>query len=613
MHVHRAKRKGSTNEDYVQLQKEKARNDNIGLLYRSLFERRNRKDYSNEALDETAELLEKVPEAYTMYNFRREILYNLWATSNDTSWSEHNDDVCSPCKSQLVWLKEELEFNSRALFKNYKNYAAFSHRHWIIETLQTMARSENVNMHRRDVADTARPVSAFLASTLSEELTQCNLLLRLDERNFHVWNHRRWVREQLSYAYAHTPDFGASTHCSFDAVDLFPMTTTLQRAIDEERDERELTTSCINKNFSNYSAWHQRGVLIQTAMTRAHELLLVCDKDNSNDTNLVDDTVLPCPCKQSAACDVDARYRGRNSTTSNCSSDNDGHNSQARSKPVPECVCSSLQTSPLPNTNLAEFHKDIHGEVPRDKLLSMMTMLKSYLGEDLTLLTKAIYCDPNDQAAWFYAPFVIRTVEKLNFLFTYANHDSGLDLFGCSCCQTDENQIDAFVCATIELLVEEKRLGGEDCYLPMFFLLFVLSLLTSGIRNPSARCFVPPHTYHCHTEKNIYKNLHPLKPEEDSGLEYTKKNTIGVAPDNTFESISTQRTERYVALFYNSMHNTSGERTGSVTSNTTEDETRCHVSKADLMSWTFSFLHHHLVKADKLRAGLYDYLISHLL
>lgn len=59
-------------------------------------------------------------------------------------------------------------------------------------------------------------------------------LLQLDARNFHGWHYRRLILDKLEKA----------TGCSRD------------------KEELEFVTENINRNISNYSAWHQRTVLI---------------------------------------------------------------------------------------------------------------------------------------------------------------------------------------------------------------------------------------------------------------------------------------------------------------------------------------------------------------
>ncbi|RYE97296.1 MAG: hypothetical protein EOO41_03655, partial [Methanobacteriota archaeon] len=69
---------------------------------------------------------------------------------------------------------------------------------------------------------------------ISRELELCNTMLQADERNFHCWGYRRWV--------------ASVAHVSTEA-------------------ELAFTLACIQRNFSNYSAWHYRsGVLAACGM-----------------------------------------------------------------------------------------------------------------------------------------------------------------------------------------------------------------------------------------------------------------------------------------------------------------------------------------------------------
>eukprot|EP00753_Platysulcus_tardus_P019839 PLAT7572.3.p1 GENE.PLAT7572.3~~PLAT7572.3.p1 ORF type:complete len:282 (+),score=75.91 PLAT7572.3:161-1006(+) len=62
-----------------------------------------------------------------------------------------------------------------------------------------------------------------------KEMELCGRMLELDERNFHCWNYRRWILSQASVS---------------PAVDF------------------AFTTERVLKNFSNYSAWHQRTTVL---------------------------------------------------------------------------------------------------------------------------------------------------------------------------------------------------------------------------------------------------------------------------------------------------------------------------------------------------------------
>ena len=100
-------------------------------------------------------------------------------------------------------LDNELLFIAQCIQENPKVYCLWYHRRWVSKL------HPNMNWKR--------------------ELALCDKLLRLDSRNFHCWNYRRFVELQLG-------------------SDL--------------SDELAFTEKKISENFSNYSAWHQRSLLL---------------------------------------------------------------------------------------------------------------------------------------------------------------------------------------------------------------------------------------------------------------------------------------------------------------------------------------------------------------
>lgn len=100
----------------------------------------------------------------------------------------------------------ELVFVETCVMKNPKSYNAWHQRRWIL----AQSRSPQWD----------------------HEISLCSKFLQLDERNFHCWNYRRYVAAQL-------PD-----------KENAALT------------ELEYTMDRIGKNFSNYSAWHNRSKLL---------------------------------------------------------------------------------------------------------------------------------------------------------------------------------------------------------------------------------------------------------------------------------------------------------------------------------------------------------------
>lgn len=142
-------------------------------------------------------LLEQNPEAYTFFGYKRQIYTSLW---------EKEEDSASKDALKAQDLEEELQRNTQMITQDFKIYAAFVHRRWILNELAP-----------------ARRFQVF-----AEERKKCEYLLKKDERNFHAWGYRRWVTQQLVEA------------------GLLPA------------DDDVFTETKINANFSNYSAWHNR-------------------------------------------------------------------------------------------------------------------------------------------------------------------------------------------------------------------------------------------------------------------------------------------------------------------------------------------------------------------
>lgn len=131
--------------------------------------------------------------------------------------------------------ENELKLMELSLMKNPKSYYAWSHREWILKKG---------------------------ATNIQREMALVSKFLSMDSRNFHGWDYRRVV---ASYAI----NAGLITHV----------------------DEFLYTTNQINQNFSNYSAWHYRTVLIPRLLDMAHHhpnSVKVPDYDFKNPRQVLD-------------------------------------------------------------------------------------------------------------------------------------------------------------------------------------------------------------------------------------------------------------------------------------------------------------------------------------
>ncbi|CAG8611943.1 6522_t:CDS:10 [Funneliformis mosseae] len=114
---------------------------------------------------------------------------------------------CSEQDKQQT-LSTELGFLQELFQLNPKSYWIFNHRRWCLEEIP----NPDWNM----------------------ELKLIGKFLEMDARNFHAWDYRRYVTFQLS----------STTKTSLTQTEF------------------DFTTTKINQNFSNYSAWHQRSKLM---------------------------------------------------------------------------------------------------------------------------------------------------------------------------------------------------------------------------------------------------------------------------------------------------------------------------------------------------------------
>ena len=141
MHGRKRNLRGPTAEE-VRLQREKAAK--YGKLMSYVREARRGGDKSEETLKIVAKLLLINGDAYTLWNYRKEILVDDFDAS------------------------VELSLTAQCLEKNPKCYGAWYHRKWVLARRPELA---------------------------SAELGLCSIFLEADERNFHCWNHRRFASE----------------------------------------------------------------------------------------------------------------------------------------------------------------------------------------------------------------------------------------------------------------------------------------------------------------------------------------------------------------------------------------------------------------------------------
>lgn len=137
-------------------EKEKERQKKLQLFKtgtQKIFEKRKLKEYDDEGLSISGQILQANPDFYTCWNIRREILTMLKDQRTEEEFQQLS--------------KEELYLIENCLRKNPKSYGAWNQREWIL-----------LFMPHPD---------------WERELQLCNRFLDLDERNFHCWDYRRFI------------------------------------------------------------------------------------------------------------------------------------------------------------------------------------------------------------------------------------------------------------------------------------------------------------------------------------------------------------------------------------------------------------------------------------
>lgn len=184
----------------AKLEKDKSKISHYLNLKSQVLDARDSKQYSIDMLNKVTDLIILNPEFYTLWNIRRETLVYLF---------QHNQ------LDKSKTLKEDLTL-IMVLFKRFpKCYWIFNHRLWCLKQLGSQANWQF-------------------------ELGIVSKLLTADQRNFHGWQLRRVVTENLENQIQNDPT-------GLLLINL---------------NEYEFTTSKINNNISNFSAWHNRSNLI---------------------------------------------------------------------------------------------------------------------------------------------------------------------------------------------------------------------------------------------------------------------------------------------------------------------------------------------------------------
>ena len=259
----------------------------IRALQDDAIRRRREKVYDATSMAVTARLLEINPEVLTAWNFRREAIV---LAGDETRRgprrvsSEHRTNDPERTHSFAPTLADELALTERCLRKNPKSYPAWHHRKWCVARRVYAPRgdgpknAENAETESHAVATGFADACGFpVASLLATELAMAQALLDLDDRNFHGWGYRRFVTSLANDGARERPPRALETETERRSRSEARSTRDHDRDRATLRDEASEASEAsaraelryseakIERNFSNYSAWHHRAANLPRA------------------------------------------------------------------------------------------------------------------------------------------------------------------------------------------------------------------------------------------------------------------------------------------------------------------------------------------------------------
>lgn len=257
----------------------------------------------------TEKMLSVNPDPSHLWNIRREML--LYVPAAATSNADEPEDISSNTFS--LDIQPELTLTAHCLQRNPKSYSAWFHRKWSLVYFLThpaAAIDDDERSSSTPALDGTKQHLNDMKSKLQSELDLCAQFLQMDERNFHCWNYRRFVvaligscggggiessiedsgiafKEDMrlfngswsSFLNLSKISMGAQlSQTAIAAVGMVPsdkhqsnedafvaksITSLSQQELDEIiTNEWDFTSSKIQANFSNGSAFHYRSKLL---------------------------------------------------------------------------------------------------------------------------------------------------------------------------------------------------------------------------------------------------------------------------------------------------------------------------------------------------------------
>lgn len=239
---------------------------------------------AQDTLEATAQLLAVNPETATAWNFRRQTIVEILLDTYMTQVGKQMPVVALAQMRllQAALLDADLDLTEMALRAHPKVYWIWNHRRWCLQMYpspQRLSADEAVVKGDSPVAvEKERPEpGAELDREMRQggkwarEMKLVEHMLDLDPRNFHGWNYRRYVLAHLALAARAPPEAPLEAQVEGvppqvkAALSLPPCPPPFPAQVPYSLLDKELgyTQRKIEQNFSNFSAWHQRQLVLR--------------------------------------------------------------------------------------------------------------------------------------------------------------------------------------------------------------------------------------------------------------------------------------------------------------------------------------------------------------
>lgn len=159
---------------------------------------------------------------------------------------------CHRCRASVegkqAILERDLDLTNRSLKLNPKNYSVWEHRKWVLETMPDADWSLEIKMVELYLEKDGRNCEdRSVFSIFCLVLTESDGILLT--RAVHSWDYRRYLISSILSIFQ-------------DPERLKLRTKPLPNPLPTTESELQFTTRKISKNFSNFSAWHYRTKLL---------------------------------------------------------------------------------------------------------------------------------------------------------------------------------------------------------------------------------------------------------------------------------------------------------------------------------------------------------------